>query len=324
MSKKLVLFAFLTALCTHLPARGQVVDTLPDRALCSSGRVMVPQLALPNNSRLIVRTKPTDAHECDAVILSELNAVVYTFSDHSISLNAATGLGVTSDGAPAAVLTGYSGGNHCCTSAAIVALGSKPGLVWQFDVWAGMYPDKPPADLIPLEDESFFRDTARNRVAILVADNFSRDAGLPFTYGAYVLTAFELSGGGFTDVSRDLIPYRANADQARGRLAPAALAMFLSFDPSRDACYDRDPPEGCPAAMPDRSDQYWDTKQTILFVLLDDLHSGDLDQVQKDLDAFWPAADRARMQGLLLHDYCHANPRAWFHLSAPAECMGVR
>jgi|GEM_PF-3431763 len=319
MSRNLVLFALASALGAALPARAQVVDTLPDRPLCSSGRVMLPQLALPGGSRMIVRTHPGDPHQCDAVILSPLNAVVYTFTDHSISLNAATGTGITDDRAPAAVLTGFSGGNRCCSSAAIVALGARPALLWHFDADAESDPPVP-ANTIAIEDESFFRDLPRKRIAILVADNLAADAGLPPAYEAYVLTAFELAGGGFADVSRDLIPYAANAAEARGRLDPKALAAFLLADPRRDACDTRVPPAACAPPGPGRTDDYWTAKQTILYILLDDLHSGNLGQFNHDLAALWPAADRARMQALLLHDDCHQNPRAWFHLPDPPEC----
>ncbi|MGH9393170.1 MAG: hypothetical protein ACRD1E_03305, partial [Terriglobales bacterium] len=115
----------------------------------------------------------------------------------------------------------------------------------------------------------------------------------------------------------------ANADQARGRLAPAALEAFLRADPSADACYSTHPPNGCPATLPERSDDYWETKESILAIALDDLHAGNLAQAKGDLAALWPAADRDRVQALLLKDYCQQSPRIWFHLSAPPECAGV-
>ncbi|MGH9393163.1 MAG: hypothetical protein ACRD1E_03270, partial [Terriglobales bacterium] len=221
MSKRPLFVCVAAALLAGVPAWGQGASvqeptTLSDRPLCASGRIMAPPIALPAGFRLSATTDPKNPHECDVAVLSADGAAVYNFGDYSVSLNGATGAGVTDDGVPAVVLSGFSGGTHCCTSSAIVSLGPHPGLLWQFDIWAGMYPQKPPANMITIEDESYIRDAARNRVAILTADNFTTDAALPPHYGVYVMMAFEISGSGFADVSRDLIPYQANADQARG------------------------------------------------------------------------------------------------------------
>jgi len=315
----------LVALLAFAPggtAAAQTLAPLPRTQLCWQGKVDVPRLALPGGYSLAVAKDPKNP-ACDVDVQAPDGTTAATWGDAEVFLSAATGAGVTDDGTSAVVLIGESGGMHCCESSAIIRLGPRPKRLWTFDIWAGMGGEPPPADMVTLESEDFSRDPKTGRVAIIIEDGDIAATELPRGYWVSVPMAFEIAGPAFADVSRDRISFRTLARQARAQLQPAGLAEFMAANPALDACYRQFPPDGCPAALPSRSDAYWNAKVGVFTVILDDLHSGDLSLAKSDLAAYWPAADRARMQALLLQDYCHQNPRVGFHLPAPPECAGV-
>lgn len=244
-----------------------------------------------------VEVKPApDGHvpdyvTCKATILSPHGKTVFEDDDWGIEIDPITGRDVNGGGGPDVVFENFSGGAHCCWDYKIISLGSKPGLVGEFE-------NRAPAS---------FKDLAGDgKVEILIRDgSFDEGFGLAHPYSPFPLLIVRLNGTTFEDVGAKFWPqYEKEIGVERGKLKEKDVRAFLQLNPTE--IHD--------------DEQYFDTEYRILAIALDYLYAGRAAESRRFLNESWPKQYEEKAWGEMVDGYC-SGLRSELKLAVPRSCV---
>ena len=210
------------------------------------------------------------AARCVAAVVSGSAVQVAIGSDWSLSWLAATGTDINGDGAPDAILEGYSGGAHCCWSYWFVDLGEHPGVYLNLENEREIVIDTktPGHTYIQTLDGAF--------------DYFDGlcHACTPFPSVVLELRGKQLSdvGGLFVDeYDKEIAAAKYKFEHEDGE----EFAVLASFKPGLEG-------------------KYADARSAALAVVFGYLYSNREDQAWQALNSMWPVSDQARIKKLIL------------------------
>jgi hypothetical protein len=200
--------------------------------------------------------------QCRAYLVDRAGKQTLLLEDWEVSIHQGTGDDVFGDGSPSLILEGYSGGAHCCYTYKIARLGGKPEM------------------LASIENETpffFFKDPASGRFRIMASDGaFDYFDGLCHACTPFPRVVLQVEAGGLRDVSSQFVDqYDSQIALARAKIAEGNIGKFLAAD-------------------------FEDARKVVLEIVLAYLYSGREEQAWQTLDEMWPAADRERVQRLIL------------------------
>ncbi len=204
---------------------------------------------------------------CRAVISSSFGRHKAIAYEWALSIDPISGTDLDGDGIPDVVLSGYSGGLHCCYVYEIVSLGPKPRVLHTFQ------------NPVPIKFEKQSDGTALIRAADGVFDYFL----VPHSDAVIPLLALKVQGNNLVDVSAKYPEvYDKEIEQARSQLTPEALASLKNAN-YRDKLYTDQVP----------------TVRKVLTIVLDYIYSGREDMAWQTLEEMWPSNDIARVKSLI-------------------------
>jgi hypothetical protein len=204
---------------------------------------------------------------CRAVLTSRFGRHITIAYEWALSLDPISGTDLNGDGKPELVLSGYSGGLHCCFVYEIVSLGSTPRVLHTFQ------------NLTPIRFEKQPDGTVLIRAADGVFDYFL----LPHADAVIPQLVLKPQGNNLVDVSAqypDL--YDREIAQARQQISTEEIEKFRKSNFHARLYTDEIP-----------------TVRKVLTIVLDYVYSGREEMAWQTLDEMWPPADVSRVKSLI-------------------------
>ncbi len=174
-----------------------------------------------------------------------------------MNLDAISGVDLNGDGKPELVLSGYSGGLHCCYVYEVVSLGKTPQVLHTF------------ANPVPITFEKQPDGTVLIRAVDGVFDYFI----VPHADAVIPQLVLKPEGNNLVDVSAQYPElYDKEIEQARSQLTPDELEKFRKSNFHDKLFTDQIP-----------------TVRKVLTIVLNYVYSGREDKAWQALDDMWPA-----------------------------------
>jgi hypothetical protein len=204
---------------------------------------------------------------CRAVLTSASGKRITIAYEWALNLDPISGADLNGDGKPELVLSGYSGGLHCCYVYEVVSLGRTPQVLHTF------------ANPVPITFEKQPDGTALIRAVDGVFDYFI----VPHTDAVIPQLVLKPEGNNLVDVSAQYPElYDKEIEQARNQLTPDELERFRKSNFHDKLFTDQIP-----------------TVRKVLTIVLNYVYSGREDKAWQALDDMWPENDVARMKSLI-------------------------
>jgi hypothetical protein len=204
---------------------------------------------------------------CRAVLTSASGKRITIAYEWALSVDPISGTDLNGDGKPEIVLSGYSGGLHCCYVYEIVSLGRTPQVLHTF---------KNP---VPISFEKQPDSTALIRAVDGVFDYFL----VPHTDAVIPQLVLKPEGNSLVDVSAQYPElYDKEIEQAGSQLTPEELEKFRKSDFRAQLFTDQIP-----------------TVHKVLTIVLNYVYSGREDKAWQTLDQLWPPNDVSRVKSLI-------------------------
>lgn len=204
---------------------------------------------------------------CRAVLTSASGKRITIAYEWALSLDPISGADLSGEGTPDLVLSGYSGGLHCCYTYEIVSLGRTPKVLHTF------------SNPVPITFEKQPDGTALIRAADGVFDYFI----VPHTDAVIPQLVLKLEGNDLVDVSAKYPEvYDKEIEQARSQLSTEDIEKLRKAN-YRDKLYTDQIP----------------TVHKVLTIVLDYVYSGREEKAWQTLDDMWPAGDVSRVKSLI-------------------------
>ena len=209
---------------------------------------------------------------CRAMLTSASGKRITIAYEWALSIDPISGAALGGDGTPDLVLSGYSGGLHCCYVYEIVSLGHTPKVVHTF------------SDPVPMTFEKQADGTALIRAADGVFDYFL----VPHTDAVMPQVILKLNGSDLVDVSS---AFRLRLQRFTIRKSSKCVSEAHhadAIDKLRKSNY--------------RKNLYTDqipTVRRVLTIVLDYVYSGREEKAWQTLDEMWPATDVSRVKSLI-------------------------
>ena len=204
---------------------------------------------------------------CRAMLTSASGKRITIAYEWALSIDPISGAALGGDGTPDLVLSGYSGGLHCCYVYEIVSLGHTPKVVHTF------------SDPVPMTFEKQADGTALIRAVDGVFDYFL----VPHTDAVMPQVILKLNGSDLVDVSSQHPEvYDKEIEQARGELTADAIDKLRKSNYRKNLYTDQIP-----------------TVRRVLTIVLDYVYSGREEKAWQTLDEMWPATDVSRVKSLI-------------------------
>jgi hypothetical protein len=226
--------------------------------------------------RLLPRKKDKDDKDdkdqdgdarCRAVLTTSWGRHITIAYEWALSIDPISGADLTGGGAPTLVLSGYSGGLHCCYVYEMVSLGRKPQVLHTF------------SNPVPIKFEKQPDGTAFIRAADGVFDFFL----VPHNAAVIPQLVLKLDGNNLVDVSAQYPElYDKEIEQARSQLTAEEIEKFRKSN-FHDKLY---------------TDQVAAVHK-VLTIVLDYIYSGREEKAWQALDEMWPAGDVSRVKSLI-------------------------
>jgi hypothetical protein len=209
---------------------------------------------------------PSD--RCRAVVTSPKGTVTTAARGWSLTIDKISGTNIDGAGRPDLVIAGYSGGEHCCFTYTVIALGKT------------LQPIRKIQSRSHLEFEK-----QKDGSVLIEGDESSLDYFLvPHPMAVVPKVFLKMQGDQLVDVSDQFQPeYDKLIEQARSQLTPADLEKFRNSRYNDKMFTDQLP-----------------TEQNVLIIVLNYLYSGREEQGWKALNELWPGSDRERVKNLIL------------------------
>jgi hypothetical protein len=209
-----------------------------------------------------------DDARCRAVLTSRFGHHIPIAYEWALSIDPISGADLNGDGKPEVVLSGYSGGLHCCYVYEIVSLDKTPKVIHVF------------SSPVPVKFEKQPDGTALIRASDGVFDYFL----VPHQYAVIPPVIFKLDGNNLVDVSAKYPEiYDKEIEQARAQLTPNELEKFKKSNFHASLYADQVP-----------------AIHKVLTIVLDYLYSGRDEQAWQTLNDLWPANDVGRVRSLIM------------------------
>ena len=204
---------------------------------------------------------------CRAVLTSATGKRITIAYEWALSLDPISGTDINGDGKPEIVLSGYSGGLHCCYVYEIVSLGRTPEVLHTF------------SNPVPITFEKRPDGATLIRAADGVFDYFL----VPHAAAVIPQLVLKPEGNNLVDVSAQYPElYDQEIEQARGQLTKDELEKFRKSN-FRDRLFTDQVP----------------TVHKVLTIVLDYVYSGREEKAWQALDELWPPADVGRVKALI-------------------------
>jgi hypothetical protein len=204
---------------------------------------------------------------CRAVLTSAAGKRITIAYEWALTIDPISGSDLNGDGTPDLVLSGYSGGLHCCYVYEIVSLGRAPKELHTFQ------------NPVPITFEKQPDGTALIRAADGVFDYFI----VPHTDAVIPQLVLKLQGNDLVDVSAKYPEvYDKEIEQARSQITADELDKFKKSNYHANLYTDQVP-----------------TVHKVLTIVLDYVYSGREEKAWQALDELWPAGDVSRVKSLI-------------------------
>jgi hypothetical protein len=205
---------------------------------------------------------------CRAVLSRPGHRKITIAYEWAMSIDPASGSDLNGDGKPEIVLSGYTGGLHCCYAYEIVSLDSQPKVLHTFQ------------NPVPIKFEKQPDGTVLIRASDGVFDYFM----VPHQVAVIPQLVLKPEGDNLVDVSAQYPAlYDQEIEEARRHLTPAELDQFRKSDYHQNLFTDE-----------------FATVHKVLTIVLDYIYSGREDKAWQTLDEMWPAADVSRVKALII------------------------
>lgn len=233
--------------------------------------------------RLRLGTKnPSD--RCQAVIMSPRGTAVTVAQDWALKVENISGEDVNGEGNPDLVVTGYSGGEHCCFTYTIVSLQKNPRTIRKISNASALTFEKQPDGTVLI------------RGAESSLDYFL----IPHPMAVVPQIFLKLRGADLVDVSDQFQPqYDKLINEARNELTTAEMEKFRASRYNDKMFTDQLP-----------------TVRRVLTIVLNYLYSGREEQGWQALNDLWPASDQSRVKNLIQQ---RRGRGLWAQLNAPNQ-----
>jgi hypothetical protein len=217
--------------------------------------------------RLLRGTKiPTN--RCRATLTSSNGNIKTVARDWALTIDKISGTDLNEDGKAELVIDGYSGGERCCFTYTIVALGGAGRVIQTIESGA------------PLTFEKQQDGTVLIRGIESSLDHFL----VPHSMAVVPQVLLRMQGDSLVNVSADFQPqYDKLIEEARGQLTDADIEKFRQSRYNDKLFTDQLP-----------------TVRRVLIVVLNYLYSGREDQAWRSLEELWPSSDQSRVKALIL------------------------
>ncbi len=204
---------------------------------------------------------------CRAVLSTSYGRHKVIAYEWALSIDPISGSDMNGDGIPDLVLSGYSGGLHCCYVYEIVSLGPHPKVIHTFQ------------NPVPIKFEKQPDGTALIRAVDGVFDYFI----VPHSDTVMPQLLLKLDGDNLVDVSAKYPElYDREIEQERSQLTREDLAKLKAAN-FHDKLYTDQVP----------------TVHKVLTIVLDYVYSGREDQAWQTLQELWPNDDVSRVKSLI-------------------------
>ncbi len=217
---------------------------------------------------------PSDpsALTCHAVIRSPRGEIVFEVYADGAEIEDISGTDINGDGEVDAVISGYSGGAHCCWTYYFISLGTTSHLIREIKNEASI---------------SFKSLRDSEKIEIAAHDGTFAYFEGPYAFSPIPLLILRLVGNDFRDVSSE---FQNIYDDEIARLQNGLdVIKFLDSE-----TVEKDTEGG----------SYPEIKQKILMITLSYLYSGRPVQAWEYLEKSWPPNDTERLQKEILSRYC--------------------
>ena len=205
---------------------------------------------------------------CRAVLSRPGHRQITIAYEWALSVDPISGSDLNGDGKPEIVLSGYSGGLHCCYAYEIVSLDRTPKVLHTFQ------------NPVPIAFEKQPDGTALIRASDGVFDYFM----VPHQEAVIPQLVLKPEGNNLVDVSAQYPDvYDKEIEQTRSHLSTEAMEKFRKSNYHDKLFTDQFP-----------------TVHKVLTIVLDYIYSGREEKAWQTLDAMWPAADVSRVKSLIL------------------------
>ena len=213
--------------------------------------------------------KDQDADPRCRVVLTSTAGKRMTISyGWALSLDELSGKDLNADGIPDVLLTGYSGGLHCCYVYEIVSLEKRPRILHTFQ------------NPLPIR----FERHADGSTLIYAVDGVFDYFIVPHSDAVIPQVVLKLKGNDLVDVSADYPEiYDREIEQMRSELAADEVAKLRNADYHNKLYSD-----------------HVAAAHKVLTIVLDYVYSGREEKAWQALQEMWPAGDVSRVKSLIL------------------------
>lgn len=204
---------------------------------------------------------------CRAVLSRPGHRKITIAYEWALSIDPISGTDLNGDGKPEIVLSGYSGGLHCCYAYEVVSLNGTPKVLHTF------------SNPVPIKFEKQADGTVLIRASDGVFDYFM----VPHVEAVIPQLVLKPEGNNLIDVSAQYPAlYDKEIEQTRSSLTPGELEKFRNSNYHDKLFTDQFP-----------------TVRKVLTIVLDYVYSGREEKAWQTLDELWPAADESRVKSLI-------------------------
>lgn len=204
---------------------------------------------------------------CRAVLSRPGRRAITIAYEWALSVDPISGTDLNGDGSPKIVLSGYTGGLHCCYAYEIVSLGRTPEVLHTFQ------------NPVPIT----FEKRADGAAVIRAPDGVFNFFMLPPDQAVMPQLVLRPEGNNLVDVSAQYPEvYDQEIEQMRSKITPEELEKFRASNYHEKLFSDQFP-----------------TVHNVLAIVLDYVYSGREEKAWQTLDEMWPANDVGRVKSLI-------------------------